>query len=310
MSKFSLLTRRVKGFLRSGNQKAIPGNDAPENDIPAMVSAAERAFFTASAARSRGKEGAIVDLGCWLGATSLALAQGILSHDSSAGERREKVFGFDIFLWEDWMPAHLPYCVYTNGDSFLPEARRLVRDHAGDAVELIQANLAAYDWQGGAIKILLVDAMKNEAIAVHIARTFYPSLLSHALLIHQDFKHYYTSWIHLLQYRLRDYFRFEQSVPHSGTVAFETIKPIPGEAIDQATRFENAADDEIDAAFRYSLALVGAEERTNIAAAHVMHYFHGGRRDAAAGALEMYRRLGLTDKGEFPQVLDLLKQMQ
>lgn len=272
-----------------------------------MVSPDEIAFFNESAARYFGREGAIVDLGCWLGSTSIALAQGILSHGPNAG-CRERVLGIDLFVWEEWMPAHIPHCLYRSGESFLPEARRVVRDHGGGRVELIQADLALYDWRSGAIKILLVDAMKSENLARQIARNFYPSLITGSLLIHQDFNHYYTTWIHLLQYRLCRYFRHFRNVVRSGTVAFEVLAPIPTEAVDQATDFAKIPDDEIDASFRHSLDLIGSD-CVNIAAAHVMHYVHLERKDRASKTLETYHSLGMSDKGEFPKVLNCLNQM-
>jgi hypothetical protein len=219
----------------------VSGTGVSKADIPGMVSSAEMEFFRESAARYFGREGAIVDLGCWLGSTSIALAQGILSHGAKADNRNEKVFGFDMFQWEAWMPAHIPHCLYEPGDSFLPEARRVVREHGGGRVELIQADLGLYEWSGGPIKILLVDAMKNENLAIQIPRNFFPSLIPGSLLIHQDFKHYYTSWIHVLQYRLRQYFRFYRSV-QSATVAFEVLAPIPREAVDQSTEFTTIPD--------------------------------------------------------------------
>jgi hypothetical protein len=283
---------------------------APKTKIPGMVSPAEMAFFSESAARYVGREGAIVDLGCWMGATSASLAQGVLSHGSKAGHRQETVRGLDRFVWEEWMPAETLSCLYQPGDSFLPEARRVVRDHGGGLVELIQADLARYEWSGGPIKILLVDAMKNEEIAVQIARTFYPSLLTGSLLIHQDFKHYYTSWIHVLQYRLRQYFQLDRSVPKSGTVAFEVLAPIPKESVDRATNFSGIADDEIEASFQHSLDLVESGETVNIAAAHAMHYVHLKRRDRASEILGTYRSLGMLDEGEFPKVLECFDRLE
>jgi hypothetical protein len=285
------------------------GASAPRAEIPGMVSPAEMDFFRESAARYIGKEGAIVDLGCWLGSTSIALAQGLLDHGSQANHRKEKVLGFDRFVWEEWMPAHIPFGHYHAGESFLPETRRLARDHGGDRVELIQADLTLYEWKGGPIKILLVDAMKNESIASQITTSFFPSLMPGGLLIHQDFKHYYTSWIHVIQYRLRHYFRLAASVRRSATVAFEVIAPIPREAVNQATDLATIPDDEVDASFRYSLDLVGPDDCANVAAAHVMQYVHLERKGRALETLETYRSLAPSDNSEFPLVMGYLDQM-
>jgi len=272
-----------------------------------MITSDEIAFCKESAARYVGREGAIVDQGCWLGSTSIALAQGIPSRRPNGNGRQEKVLGFDIFVWEKWMPAHIPYCLYNPGESFLPEARRLARDHGGGRVELLRADLAVYEWNGGPIKILLVDAMKSENLARQIARNFYPSLITGSLLIHQDFKHFFTTWLHLLQYWLRRYFRLYRSVLRSGTAAFEVLTPIPREVVDRATDFAGIPDDQIDASFRHSIDLVGADDCANVAAAHVMHYVHLGRKDRATEAMEMYRSLGMSDKGEFPKVISCLE---
>jgi hypothetical protein len=309
MRKFQSLRSAVKQVIGSTGYKPVHvlGDGVPKADIPGMVSSDEMAFFTESAARYFGKEGAIVDLGCWLGSTSIALAQGILSHGAKADHSNEKVLGFDRFQWESWMPAHIPSCRYEPGDIFLPEAQRVVSEHGGGKIELIPADLGQHEWSGGPIKILLVDAMKNEELAIRIPRNFFPSLVPGSLLIHQDFKHYYTSWIHVLQYQLRQYFRFYRSV-RWGTVAFEVLASIPREAVDRATEFAKIPEDETDASFGHSLGLVGPDERANIAAAHVMHYVHLKRKEKALQTVEFYRPLGLLDQGEFPQTLHLLNQ--
>jgi hypothetical protein len=303
MWKFLSFKSRVK------QSSPPPGGNGPTTTIPGMVSPDEMAFFRESAARSVGKEGAIVDLGCWLGSTSIALAQGILSGGPQADNRTEKVLGFDRFVWEEWMPAHISYGRYHPGESFLPEARRLTHDWGGDGIELIAADLALYEWKDGPIKILLVDAMKSETIARQITTSFFPSLLTGGLLIHQDFKHFYTSWIHVIQYRLRQYFRLDGNVQGSGTVAFEVLAPVPKEAVDRATDLVRITDDEVDVSFRHSLDLVGSGDCVNVAAAHVMQYVHLGRKDRALATLESYRSLPKPVNSEFAAVREYVDQM-
>lgn len=308
MWKFPLFKSGARRILRRIRHRPVfVENGVLQPDIPGMITSDEIAFFKESAARYVGREGAIVDLGCWLGSTSIALAQGILSRSFTGNNPQEKVLGFDMFIWEQWMPAHVPYCLYHPGETFLPEARRVVRDHGGGTVELIRADLVLYEWTAGPIKILLVDAMKSEKLARQIARSFYSSLITGSLLIHQDFKHFYTSWIHVLQYRLRQYFRFYRSIVGGATATFEVIAPIPREVVDRATDFASIPDDQIEASFRYSLDLVRSDDYVNVAAAHVMHYVHLGRKNQASETLETYRSLGISEKGEFPNVLSFLK---
>ena len=40
-----------------------------------------------------------------------------------------------------------------------------------------------------------------------------------------------------------------------------------------------------------------------------MHYVHMKRKDKASQVVEIYRRVGLLDKGEFPKALSLLAQI-
>jgi hypothetical protein len=278
--------------------KTPPAPAAPS--LPTMITEEESRFFQECTARYVGRPGAIVDLGCWFGSTSIALAQGLRSRDPDPGEGREKVLGFDLFTWEQWMPAGVQYGLYQPGETFLPEARRLVADQGGGFVELARADLSTSRWDGGPIKILLVDAMKSESLTRNIAVEYYPSLTAGGLLIHQDYKHFYTSWIHIVQSRLRDYFRFDGSVPRSGTVAFEVLTPVPKDVIERAVEIADTSDREIDESFRYSLGLVGEQEHANIAAAHVKHYGQLGRNKQARKWYEEYRRRGLSEQSEFP----------
>lgn len=137
-----------------------------EEPLPGMTQREEQAFYTECAASLRDTPGAIVDLGCWMGSTSIALAHGLGSSSSST------IYAFDRFIWQEWMDHDGPkvMCDYAPGDCFLPEVRRRTRAYR-NRITLVQADLAQYAWAGGAIKLLLVDAMKNPVLAQSIARS-------------------------------------------------------------------------------------------------------------------------------------------
>jgi hypothetical protein len=263
--------------------------------VPTMVTKSEAEFFFECARGPLPPGGTIVDLGCFMGSTAIALARGVIKSG-----RREEVAAYDLFTWAEWMNGLRTYGVYLPGDSFLPEARRYADYHGGGLIKLQQADLSQYQWDGRPIALLLVDAMKSFEVARQIARSFYPALLPGAILIHQDFKHYYTSWIHLLQYRLRDRFQFLQNVPDGGTVAFTVTSPIPADEAWTKSDLETVSDDEIEEAFEYSMGLLPPDQSVNIAAAHVMLYHHLGRGDRAMATLAKYRACRLDQQGEFP----------
>jgi hypothetical protein len=262
---------------------------------PSMITRSEAEYFSECTCGPLPPGGAIVDLGCFMGSTAIALARGMIQSG-----RREEVCAYDLFIWAEWMDGIPTNGIYLPGDDFLPEARRYARDHGGGLIQMRKADLSQYVWDGRPIALLLVDAMKSFDVAGQIARSFYPALLLDALLIHQDFKHYYTSWIHLLQYRLRDHFQLIRSVRDGATVAFRVASPIPADEACAKSDLRNISDDEADEAFQYSMGLLPPDETANVAAAHVMLYHHLGRVDTALTTLAKYQSLGLDQQGEFP----------
>jgi hypothetical protein len=253
----------------------------------------EEDFYSTCARKVRDMNGAIVDLGCWMGATACSLARGATAKEGSVSKEIDRIYAFDRFIWEGWMNPQLPklFCRYLPGESFLPEARRRVESYHG-GIELVKADLTAYVWKGGPIKLLLVDAMKSRELARTITISFFASLTEQSILIHQDFKHFYTPWIHILQYRLRKHFRVIQDVPASGTLAFVTSQTISTSTAHDAADFEHVSDEEVTETFRYSLSLVGQEGRAAVAAAHTMYFVHQDRSSDAWTTFEGYRTAG------------------
>lgn len=268
--------------------------------LTGMTSQGEQQFYTACAEETSDLDGAIVDLGCWMCSTAISLAMGVDGKREGGAPDTRKVYAFDRFIWEPWMDRHLPSvgADYEPGETFLPEARRRIRGY-GHIIELVQADLSDYVWQRGPVRILLVDAMKSWQLARSIATSFFPSLVEHGVLIHQDFKHFYTPWIHILQYRLRDHFRLKHDVADGGTVAFETVRPIPVEVAASASQFSDVSDAEVKEAMVHSMACVRDPQKSAIAAAHLMYFVHGGRAQEARELLAEYSAARLVSTTDF-----------
>jgi hypothetical protein len=297
----AVLPPRVMNALRA--LKHSPEGTRP---VFGMTGTAEQAYYAECARSLRDTPGAIVDVGCWMGSTCVSLAKGL----GDAGEKQAgMIYAFDRFIWEDWMNYQSQHvlCDYVAGESFLPEARRRTREYR-DRITLVQADLTLYEWNQGEIKLLLVDAMKSPELARAIACSFYPSLRVGAILIHQDFKHFYTPWIHILQHRLRSLFRFVRNVPVGGTVAFEVLEPISRGVVARSAGFSAIEDAEADAAFEYSLELVGDTGRAAVAAAHVMHFVHRGQAVQARARVARYQ--GLPTNREFAAAIERLQAIE
>lgn len=281
-----------------------------------MTSKSEQQFYTECAREYCDSGGATVDLGSWLCSTAMSLARGMQlsgkNYCLNSSICTNKVFALDRFVWEDWMNRFLPFvsCDYQPGESFLPEVRRRIKLHR-EKINLVQADLTNYLWQHGPIKILLVDAMKSWQLCKSIAISFFPYLTENSLLIHQDFKHYYTPWIHILQYRLRNYFRVKYDVPDGGTLAFQVVSRIPAEILYDATRFEEIPSSEITDVFDYSMDLCGFPcGKAAIAAAHIMYFVHTQNADKASEMLELYSCKKIPKTDETGIVEELVMKMR
>jgi len=243
-----------------------------------MTTYAEQSYFEEYARSMYSGNGAIVDLGCWLGSTTIALAKG-LAENPSPEARSRTVHAYDQFLWEQWMDD----CVcgteiegkYKPNESFLDEFHKRTAPWA-DRIQVHAGDLCHIGWGGAPIELLLIDAMKSWDLANGILKGFFPSLMPNtSYVLHQDFAHYYTSWIHLIQYRLRDCFRFVTAVPHSSTFVFTYVKPLPRELLTASYEPSLFSDKEVDLAFEYSLSLTSDREaQAAIAAAKIMHWIH------------------------------------
>ena len=126
--------------------------------LEGWTSLSERRFNHWYARRVYRGDGAIVDLGCMTGSSTLALAQGLAANEGLLA--RPRVHAYDLFL-KYWAPQEgEPLRGVAVGESFLAEflkhvapVRRLVEVHEGD--------LRDTRWLGGPIEYLFVDAMKS-----------------------------------------------------------------------------------------------------------------------------------------------------
>ena len=226
--------------------------------VPSMISDREKRFLSEAARELAPRDGAIVDLGCWIGASTIALAEGLRGRPGGPGAAR--VLAYDLFRDHTDMGRYSfyakPFGIYEAGEDFAPEARRYIRDRAGELVEIRKVDLCSYEWTDGPISLLHVDCMKALNTARQVTRWFYPSLFPGSILIHQDYKHHWEAWIHIIQYRMRSHFELLHSVVDGSTVAFRCVSPVSSaEAAGVLDR--EPSDDEVERCFEWSKRLVG-----------------------------------------------------
>ena len=247
------------------------------SELLGMTSKTEQDYLAHYGAKLYGGQGEIVDLGCWLGSTTIPLTKGLRKNPAFLAFER-KVYAYDLFIWFDWMNPSVAgtnlFGKFVEGENFVDEFRKRI-DRYESSIEVRAGDLKEIGWSGGKIEFLLVDAMKNWDLSNAIVSDFYPSLIAgQSLVFHQDFAHYFTPWIHVIHWRLRDHFAFVEEVPRSQSVFFRCTKPIPRELSDNVHSFESFDDSDVERAFDYSMGLVSTEKLPNVAAAKVMWFVH------------------------------------
>jgi hypothetical protein len=174
--------------------------------IGSMLSYDERALLQ-WAART-GPPGAVVDLGSFLGGSTLALARGT----------DRPVHAYDRFIFEGWEYDWLP-------DGFALRAGKSTRpafDHniaaVADRVVVHEGDVEALGWPGDPIGVLFVDITKAWDTADAVWSAFLPSLTTGGLLIQQDLVHWGHPWCAIVMEHLAEHFDYLGWVWYSSAV--------------------------------------------------------------------------------------------
>lgn len=188
---------------------------------PAMLGREERILPSFLAKQSAADPGAIVELGCYLGGSTICLLDGLQQAGGLAGSRGPLVHSYDLFVANEYMLDHtLRSFGIAGGDSFegvfrelLGEWAPFVATHAGDIRE--------EQWSGGPIKLLYVDILWSWETNQHVFDQFYRALAPGSWLVHQDYVYSSYPWLPITMEWLveKGYFSFRHFGEHS-TVAF------------------------------------------------------------------------------------------
>ncbi|HEY6111729.1 MAG TPA: hypothetical protein VIV62_04385 [Chthoniobacterales bacterium] len=272
-----------------------------------MTSRREQQWLRKYAARSYRSVGAIVDLGCFLGGTTIALAEGLALNRKA---QRQQIHAYDLFTWnegyEAWAKDTELAGRFRPGESFLPEFLNRTEPWR-DYIVVHEEDLRTAKWTGGPIEFLYVDAMKSPRVAAAIVSNFFPYLIpGKSYIAHQDYPHYVTWWVHILAYRLRDYFTFAADLPQS--TLFRLKRELDPQLLASDLSPATVAPAEIEGAFDYSLRLVGKEKKANVIAAKANAYIARGEVTRADEILKQSRHGPESIADEFNTVRALIER--
>lgn len=189
-------------------------------------------------------DGAIVELGPWLGSSTIAMLQGL--------GQLAKIDTYDRFIWESWMNHFEQNSGFKPGDSFLDRfADNIQHDKR---VNIHVQDLSQHTPYDKSIEFLVIDAAKSVEAFSSIARSLFPKLITGALIFDQDFRHAPT--VHVYQkvfyYKLTHYLELVEVVGNA--VVFKVIEVIPEQlVIDLIGQMWSSWDvkDTLDAIYRF-----------------------------------------------------------
>lgn len=286
--------KRVRNYVK---RRYRSYKDKPIKTLIGMTSMEERAYWKNYAAKIYTGAGAIVDLGCWFGSTTYSLAEGLTGNKRIKRDQK-KIYAYDLFLWEAWMDPFVKGTKWDNSfqhnDSFLPVFNERISKYKNYVVTR-PADLTKEKWGDGAIEFLLVDAMKSWELLNAIQKNFYPFLIpGKSIVLHQDFCHYYTYWIHLLNYRFRSYFEPADDKNFGSSMAFRLLKSIPEELLSKTYSLQDFSTAEIEEAFAFSLSLVEPVSKGAVLASKIMCYKERDGNEVAATLLKQAKADGVV----------------
>lgn len=172
---------------------------AEEPAVPGMLTPEERLYY-AYISRFYSGLGEVVELGPWLGHSTVVIAEALRGHPEFHGR---KLFVYDDFVWrKSWMlPAVAGMRVRTPEDheSFQPlfeqyvaQVRPLVSVHRGKFADFDgNGHVPPASWDRGPIELIYVDCGRELGVNEGWWRVFSPSfIVDRTLIVMQDWRHF------------------------------------------------------------------------------------------------------------------------
>ena len=246
--------------------------------VPGSTSVPEQAMLEELAAKHWRGEGAIVDIGSFLGATLVAAAEGVRANPVlAAGERRTAgppIHGFDRgFLPAPAKPSAKRERVFGDvtiqlGDSFVPRLTRTIAPY-DDLVELHVGDLEEQGWDGSPIELAFVDAAPTASANARIVASFYPALIGgSSTLVVRDIYSDQLPWLNVTMGFLAEHLRWEGQVRSSAV--YRSTAAVPADVaaydpfseatLDECLRYHDASAGEVAAVgheWQFQLTLSG-----------------------------------------------------
>lgn len=226
---FQAVFRRPPQLLKESasawRQRDVPLSCA---NVPTMLMPDELRLLHYLADERYTGEGAIVDAGCFLGGSTLALADGLRRNLRRRGCEEEKlIHSYDRFEIEGWTIGSFFSESAQAGESLRPLFDRNIAPYAS-LVEVHAGDIRSLTWTGGPIEILFIDIAKRWTVCDWVTWQFFPQLIpGKSVVVQQDYLyHHWVAWLHITMEFYHDYFEYLCDTGVN-SVAFLNTKRIP-----------------------------------------------------------------------------------
>jgi hypothetical protein len=230
------------------------------NVIPAMTTDAERECYYRLAKECAGN-GAIVELGAWMGASTAYIAAGI--RDSGA---QAKAHVYDKFVSKPGHVRKVKEFYSKRGIDKAPIGPCLMafRENLGRLIEYVephQGQIENLKWGDGPIALLVTDAPKRVPQISAVLTEFRKALQPGAIMAWQDFCHFPSYEIPACLYRLRDHIEFVEAVVPGTTLVFRVKSQWSADEVSpEALSLDSWTSKSIHSAWDYWLRFVPPEK--------------------------------------------------
>jgi hypothetical protein len=283
--------------------------------VPTMLQREERQYLFWLGASVWSGAGLVLEIGPWLGGSTVCLAAGMRA---SGHDARARLHAVDNFLWREFMAARAPLPIKP-GESFEPFFLENVADYADIVVsharalpdEVVSGDQEAtakrfaearavpvFDAVPGSdpVEILFIDGAKSWRGMVHLLRVVRDRVVPGCtLLVCQDYKYGGTYWVPMMMSRLGDMVEPVHNVPGGTTVTFRLTRALSADflagLVDHVARIPTAEGLALIDRARDLLRADGDRDGAgNVSLARVNFLAHQGRADEAVAAFGEIQR--------------------
>jgi hypothetical protein len=211
---------------------------------PSMLSQSERRALYVLARDYFQGAGRIVDAGCFLGGSTIALAAGL--RDRAQEPENSAIVSYDLFRVEPYTLEHfrddLPST--STGDSFRPAFDANLSGFPG-RYDVREGDIREIGWSGEPIEILFLDIVKTWEISDSVLSDFFPHLIpGRSVLVQQDCLWGTHPWLQVTMEILREYFACVDWIDgsaiylHTGAIPDEVLRVCMKDATPPETKLQ------------------------------------------------------------------------